>query len=449
MVVDLVQKYDGPVPRYTSYPTAPHFSPELDSEKYGAWLNELNPADPISLYLHVPYCREMCWYCGCHTKITKKDDPIAKYAEAMRAEIRTLIKALPGRFLISHIHWGGGTPSILSAEDFLSIMSLIAQHFDFTPNAERAIEIDPRTVDARKIKALADGGINRASLGVQDFNPVVQEAINRVQSFDVTKAAVDNLRANGINRINFDLMYGLPLQTTDDVRRTVQLSHSLKPDRIALFGYAHVPWMKTHMKLIRDEDLPGSIERVKQAQTAAEALLDLGYQQIGLDHFAHPEDEMSVALENKQLSRNFQGYTTDNSETLIGIGASSIGSLPQGYVQNVVSIQEYTRQVQNNGFAIGKGIAINKDDKLRREVIERLMCDLTVDLAAIVKKYDLPADFFVDELSRLLPFENDGLIERHEQKITVSEEGRFLVRTICAVFDSYLGKGPGRHSRAV
>lgn len=448
-MTSLAQKYDAAVPRYTSYPTSPHFSPEMDNEGYKKWLNELNPAKPISLYLHVPYCRKMCWYCGCHTKITLKNDPIAQYADALRSEIRLLAEALPARFSVSHIHWGGGTPSIIAADDFSSIMALIGEKFDFTDNAEKAIEIDPRTVDAKKIEALAKSGINRASLGVQDFNLQVQEAINRVQSFETTKQTVEELRAAGITAINFDLMYGLPLQTTDDVRKTVDLSYSLRPDRIALFGYAHVPWMKTHMKMIRDEDLPGTAERIAQAKAAADELVKCGYQQIGLDHFALPDDSMAIALNENVLHRNFQGYTTDESDALIGLGASSIGKMPQGYAQNIVSIHEYTRRVRGGEFAIAKGIDVTTEDKMRREVIERLMCDLVVDLDEVAGNYDQAGNVFSEELSRLIPFQEDGLISLDGMKILVSEEGRFLVRTVCAVFDTYLGKGAGRHSRAV
>lgn len=448
-MTNLAQKYSAAVPRYTSYPTSPHFTPKLDKETYAGWLNQLNPNDAISLYLHVPFCRKMCWYCGCHTKITNQYDPIANYAMALREELKLLVKALPAKFKVSHVHWGGGTPSILAADDFISIMNLVDQHFDYTENAERAIEIDPRTVDAAKIEALALSGINRASLGVQDFNPKVQAAINRVQSFDVTKLCVDTLRSNGIKNLNFDLMYGLPLQTTEDVKETVRLSHLLKPDRIALFGYAHVPWMKTHMKMIKDEELPDTDERLSQAKTAASELLKLGYIQVGLDHFARPGDSMSEALQNNDLHRNFQGYTTDDSETLIGLGASSIGKLPQGYAQNVISIHDYERQVSNRGFAIGKGIGISTEDKMRREVIERLMCDLEVNLADVVSKYDLPTTFFAGEYLRLQSFEEDNLLSLDGDKIVVTEEGRFLVRSICAVFDTYLGNGAGRHSRAV
>ncbi|MFT6559097.1 oxygen-independent coproporphyrinogen III oxidase [Sneathiella sp.] len=449
MTDNLARKYDAPVPRYTSYPTAPHFQPMDDGEEYGGWLQTLSRDTALSLYLHVPFCRQMCWYCGCNTKISQKDEPIAQYAAALRAELATVIKALPGRFTVSHVHWGGGTPSILAPDDFTSIMDMINTYFDYSENAERAIEIDPRTLDASVVEAMVAGGINRASLGVQDFNIKVQRAINRVQSFEATKAAVDSLRANGIERLNFDLMYGLPLQTVEDVRKTVALSHSLKPDRIALFGYAHVPWMKKHMRLINDADLPGTSERIAQAKAAADALLELGYVQIGLDHFARADDDMSLALKNGDLQRNFQGYTTDASDALIGIGASSIGKLPQGYVQNVTSIPDYERRVLNNGFAISKGVAVSTDDKMRREIIERLMCDLAVDLAEVANRYDVTPEYLDDELLRLRSFEEDGLLEISGRKILVLEEGRYLVRTICAVFDTYLGNGPGKHSRAV
>ncbi|GLQ05980.1 oxygen-independent coproporphyrinogen III oxidase [Sneathiella chinensis] len=449
MTVSLANRLEAAVPRYTSYPTAPHFSAFLDKEIYGAWLQELDPSVPVSLYLHVPFCRSMCWYCGCHTKISQKYEPIAGYASALRAEIRLLVKALPARFKVSHVHWGGGTPSILSSDDFASVMELIGSHFDYTEGAERAIEIDPRTADAPKIAALATAGINRASLGVQDFNPCVQEAINRVQSFEVTRDAVEALRANGIEGINFDLMYGLPHQTVDHVKETVRLSHSLSPDRVALFGYAHVPWMKTHMKMIRDEDLPGTAERVAQAEAAAAELSRLGYVQIGLDHFAKPDDDMAMALKEGTLQRNFQGYTTDDAETLLGIGASSIGRLPQGYVQNAVGIHDYERSVLNNGFATAKGVAVTTDDRMRRMVIERLMCDLVVDLAEIAGTFGQKTEIFDPELEALQEFRDEGLVTLEGKKVTVTETGRHLVRTVCAVFDAYLGNGKGRHSRAV
>lgn len=449
MINALAEKYNAPVPRYTSYPTAPHFRPISDTDFYANWLRELDPLEPVSLYLHVPFCKEMCWYCGCHTKVTKQYDPVADYAAALRAEIVNVARILPGRLKVSHLHWGGGTPSILSAEDFHSVMDLLGKHFEYTREAERAIEIDPRTVDDDKIQALATAGINRASLGIQDFSRKVQVAINRIQPFGLTHRVVKSLRASGISQLNFDLMYGLPLQDVAAVRKTIELSHELRPDRIALFGYAHVPWMKSHMKMINDDDLPTTAERAEQAMVAADYLKELGYTQIGLDHFASPDDPMTKALNTKQLKRNFQGYTTDTAKTLIGLGASSIGMMPQGYIQNVVSVHDYKRAAKTGEFAIAKAVAVTKDDKVRRDIIERLMCDLYVDLTQIEQDYELPEGSFQTELEALEILATDGLLTLDNKTISITDNGRFLVRTICAVFDTYLGKGIGKHSRSL
>lgn len=437
------------VPRYTSYPTAPHFSPAVTPQVYRDWLRALDPRKPLSLYLHVPFCQKMCWYCGCHTKIVARYDPVARYARALQAEIALLADTLPGHFSVSHVHWGGGTPTMLSAVDFSAIMSLIGDRFAIAEDAELAIEIDPRTVDRSKIEVLASAGINRASLGVQDFNREVQQAINRVQSFELTRDVTENLRAAGIDRINFDLMYGLPKQRVDDVLKTIELSHKLRPDRIALFGYAHVPWMKSHMKMIRDDDLPGSEDRFRQSNAAAERLLSLGYRQIGLDHFARADDAMSVALDDGRLSRNFQGYTVDGADALLGIGASSIGRLPQGYVQNIVPMQGYENEVLGGHFPAARGIAIDDDDRLRGLVIERLMCDLEVDLDAAARQFGADASYFTTELAELETFEADGLVSVQDNHIVILPAGRLLVRTVCALFDRYLSQGLAQHSKAV
>ncbi|WP_025898424.1 oxygen-independent coproporphyrinogen III oxidase [Sneathiella glossodoripedis] len=449
MITALAEKYNAPVPRYTSYPTAPHFRPVEDADFYSDWLRRLDPSEPLSLYLHVPFCKEMCWYCGCNTKVTRKYDPVADYAAALRREIALIAEQLPDRFTVSHIHWGGGTPSILSAEDFEATMGLLGDLFDYTPNAERAIEIDPRTADPEKIAVLARSGINRASLGIQDFSHKVQAAINRVQSFGLTYQVVKALRANGIEQLNFDLMYGLPHQDVAALRKTIELSHELRPNRIALFGYAHVPWMKSHMKMINEADLPSGSERAEQALVAADCLKELGYVQIGLDHFARPDDPMAIALGMNNLKRNFQGYTTDSAQNLIGLGASSIGMLPQGYVQNVTSVHEYKRAVANKGLPIAKAVAVTEDDRIRRYIIERLMCDLSVDFAEVETRNNLPSGSFQTELEALSILAEDGLLSLKGAKIEITETGRFLVRTICAVFDTYLGKGAGQHSRTI
>ncbi len=437
------------VPRYTSYPTAPHFSPNVTGQIYKSWLQALDPQKPLSLYIHVPFCHKMCWYCGCHTKVVARYDPISKYAKALRAEIKMLADALPGKFKVSHIHWGGGTPTMLSAADFSEIMGLIKDLFLITEEAELAVEIDPRTVDVQKIKALAASGINRASLGVQDFNPKVQEAINRVQPYELTKEVTENFRAAGIENINFDLMYGLPQQTVSDVLNTVDLSHKLRPDRIALFGYAHVPWMKSHMKMIRDEELPDSDARLQQTAAAAARLLALGYRQIGLDHFARVDDTLAAALEGGTLNRNFQGYTTDTAEALLGIGASSIGRLPQGYVQNVVSMRSYEDDVLAGHFPVVKGVRLSDDDRLRGLIIERLMCNLKVDLDAATRQFGVDCSYFSDEMNNLQAFEKEGIISIDGSHIAVQPAGRMLVRAVCAVFDVYLNQGLAQHSKAV
>lgn len=437
------------VPRYTSYPTAPHFTPAITGDLYEKWLRELDPSHPLSLYLHVPFCQEMCWYCGCHTKVVARYDPVARYAADLRAEIALVADKLSGRFSISHIHWGGGTPTMLSAEDFSEIMNDLRYRFDITDTAELAVEIDPRTITAEKISALAAAGINRASLGVQDFSPDVQRAINRIQSFELTQQVTENLRAAGIDQINFDLMYGLPRQTEREVLNTIDLAHTLQPDRIALFGYAHVPWMKNHMKMIREEELPGSDARYRQAQQATERLLGLGYRQIGLDHFARGDDAMVMALDAGRLKRNFQGYTVDDAAALIGIGASAIGRLPQGYIQNAVPMHSYAEMVAAGRLPIVRGIALTEDDRLRAQVIERLMCDFEVDLQAITRSFERAVDYFASEIEALAPFAEEGLLHFDGNKLKVLPKGRLLVRTICAVFDSYLAGGTARHSKAV
>ncbi|TNE34848.1 MAG: oxygen-independent coproporphyrinogen III oxidase [Alphaproteobacteria bacterium] len=437
------------VPRYTSYPTAPHFTEAIDESRYRDWLANLDPALPLSLYLHVPFCRKMCWYCGCHTKIVARYDPVRRYASVLLTEIDLLADQLPGKFDVSHVHWGGGTPTILEAADFKEIMSRIRARFNFSGSAEKAVEIDPRTVDTMKIAALAEAGINRASLGIQDFSPVVQQAINRVQSFEVTRETVKTLRENGISKLNFDLMYGLPLQTEEDVLNTVNLSHALRPDRIALFGYAHVPWMKSHMKMIRDADLPDSAARIHQADVAAMRLKELGYVQIGLDHFAHADDPLAIALEEGRLNRNFQGYTTDIAENLIGLGASAIGRLAHGYVQNAAPIAAYEKAVIGGEFPIVKGVELSADDRLRRRVIERLMCDSGVDLGAVASDFGVGLDYFEDEMPGIREYCEDGIATFEKGRLALTEEGRPLVRTVCALFDRYLGSGAARHSRAV
>ncbi len=445
----LLERYDKRVPRYTSYPTAPHFHPGINAATYARWLAAVEKNTPLSLYFHVPFCREMCWYCGCHTKVVRRYEPVGEYATTMADEVTLIGGMLEARPPVTHMHWGGGTPTILSADDLEHLMAKIRAGFNVAADAEIAVEMDPRTVTENHVRALARAGVNRASLGVQDFNEQVQKAINRVQPYEMTEQVVEWLRAAGIKAINFDLMYGLPYQTIDDVIRTVDLAAQMRPDRVAVFGYAHVPWMKTHQKMIPDESLPDAWQRFEQAEAAATRLAERGYRRIGLDHYALETDSMTEVLDKGHLRRNFQGYTTDEARALIGFGASSIGALPQGYVQNAVPLRAWGEAVRNGHPAVDKGIAVNDDDRLRRDIIERLMCDLEVDLSVEAARYGKSANEFSGEIEMLKPMIADGIATIDGDRISITEPGRPLMRAVCALFDTYLDSGVGRHSQAV
>jgi oxygen-independent coproporphyrinogen-3 oxidase len=445
----ILERYDRRVPRYTSYPTAPHFHAGITADTYLRWLAAIGPDSPLSLYFHVPFCHEMCWYCGCHTKIVRRYEPVGGYAATMAEEVKLIGAAIKTKPPVTHMHWGGGTPTILSVEDFAGLMTTIRESFAVAPDAEIAVEMDPRTVTEEMVAGLAKAGVNRASLGVQDFTDRVQSAINRIQPYEMTERVVGWLRSAGISGVNFDLMYGLPHQTFEDVKRSADLTAELKPDRVAVFGYAHVPWMKTHQKMIPDEALPDGNERFEQSETAAARLVENGYRRIGLDHFALPEDSMSKALEEGRLHRNFQGYTTDQAQGLIGFGASSIGALPEGYVQNAVPLRAWADAVRHGRPAVDKGVALTDEDRLRRDIIERLMCDLHVDLSVESRRYEKTAAHFRPELEALQPMAADGLVTIDADRIDITEIGQPLMRTVCAVFDTYLATGAARHSKAV
>ena len=383
----LIAKYSGPVPRYTSYPTAPQFNDGVGEADYRAWLAQIPQDRPLSLYFHIPYCDTLCWFCGCMTKITERYLPVTNYLARLLREIELAADALGPERPVEHIHWGGGSPTILKPRDVLRLADQTAKHFNLLDDVDFAVEIDPRGVNLDMARALADAGVTRASIGIQDFNPVIQKAINRVQPFDETKEVISNLRREGISNINLDLMYGLPHQTLGHVARTVNLALSLKPSRMALFGYAHVPWMKKHQRLIKEEMLPNSEERLEQSEHAAKLIMDAGYVRIGLDHFAHPEDDMAIAYLDGKLKRNFQGYTTDQAESLIGFGASAIGVNDGGYIQNHSSIHEYERCIDNGLLPVVRGVAVSDDDRLRRAIIQELMCNYHVDLDDMLAIY--------------------------------------------------------------
>jgi oxygen-independent coproporphyrinogen III oxidase len=443
------QQLERAVPRYTSYPTAPHFHSRIGAGEYQRWLGDINPASPVSLYLHIPFCRELCWYCGCNTRATTRTQPVTNYARRLAAEIGRVADLLPARMRTAHIHWGGGTPTILSPAEFLALHALLAERFDVDPAGDIAIEIDPRTLEQPMIEALAKAGVSRVSLGVQDFDPQVQKGINRWQPYEMTRRAVDDLRGAGIAAINFDLIYGLPHQTTEGMLATVDRSIELAPRRIALFGYAHVPWMKPHQRLIPQDSLPDSAARWALASAAAQRLVSAGYCWIGLDHFALPGDDLAKAASEGQLHRNFQGYTTDVADALIGFGASAIGALPQGYVQNNADVRLWSQAIDSGGLPIARGFELSGDDRLRRHVIERLMCDLDVDLAQAATAFGLDAQYFSAECEVLEDLAREGYLTIEGMRIALTSEGRPLMRLVAAAFDRYLDRGKGRHSRAV
>lgn len=444
---DLLKRYAAPVPRYTSYPTAPHFSPAVDAATYARWLDELGGDLPVSLYVHIPFCKELCWYCGCSTKITKQPAPIARYLEALLIEVETVGKRMKPGHRVTHMHWGGGSPSILAPDAITRLSSALHSRFSFAKDAEFAVEMDPRGLDTARVEAFASAGVNRVSIGVQDFDEKVQAAINRMQSFETTKWVVDTFRAHGVKGINIDLVYGLPHQTEDSVDRTMQHVLELAPDRIALFGYAHLPSRITHQRLIDEDVLPDTDARFAQATRAADRLTEAGFVTIGLDHYARPGDPMASG----NVRRNFQGYTTDDAAALIGLGASSIGRLPQGYVQNSTPIGEYERRVREGGLATVRGHAMTAEDAARGLVIERLMCDFAFPAEELRARFAHVAEPIIAQANALRDSDTDGIVARGEEAdgFRVTDDGRIFVRSICANFDTYLGKGKAQHSAGV
>lgn len=437
------------LPRYTSYPTAPHFGSDVSEADYRSWLADL-PADIHgSLYLHLPFCRSMCWYCGCHTTVATRDGPIRDYLRALRREAELVAGSLRRKLTVSHVHFGGGTPTIIEPADFLDLLALLRDLFAVSPKAEIAIEIDPRTLTNDMVAALGKGGVTRASLGVQSFDPIVQKAINRVQTFEQTAAAVEGLRAAGVRGINLDLIYGLPYQTVASCIDTVAQCLPLRPDRLSVFGYAHVPGFKKHQRRIHETTLPGSSARHGQAEAIAAALLAAGYRRIGLDHYALPGDAMAVAQKEGTLRRNFQGYTTDRSEVLLGFGASAIGRLPQGHVQNEVVIGRYVQRIGGGQLPTAKGYALSSEDRLRADLIERVMCDFRVDVEEVCRLHDRPFPVLAETFPSLVQLQADGVVRLEGAVVEVGPEALPLVRTVAAAFDAYLGTGGRTHSPSV
>lgn len=433
-----ILSFDRAVPRYTSYPTAPHFREGFKDTYYRQWLSTVPADEPVSFYVHVPFCPRLCWFCGCHTKITQREAPVVEYADYLMREAAILADAMPHRPAIKHLHFGGGSPTILSHATFSAVLDTLRRHFTFTHDAEIAVEIDPRNFTEGLAATYAKAGVTRVSFGVQDFDEKVMEAVNRPQLFSAVYQGINMAREYGINNINIDLMYGLPHQTPESMQRLASNVISLAPDRIALFGYAHVPWIKKHMRLIQDDTLPDVSLRYDLFEITAQSLQDAGYAPIGIDHFAKPDDALAIAAASGRLRRNFQGYTADPANTLLGIGASAIGQTARGYVQNTIHIPQYRDRIDAGLLPSEKCCALSQEDKLRSRVIESLMCNACVDLRAIYKFEGRLPDYLRDSVEKLRGYEKFGLLSIEDDGARICVHHRFAVRLACAAFDTYL-----------
>lgn len=445
MSPELIRKYALPVPRYTSYPTAPQFGEAVQSGTYSDWLEELPDAAPLSLYVHIPFCDTLCWYCGCTTKATKQYAPISNYLRSVINEISHVTQRTEAAQLVKHVHWGGGSPNILKPDDILRLSDALKAFFSYDSDCEFAVEVDPRTHTDEQTEAFMTAGLTRVSVGVQDFDEKVQKAINRLQSYETTKGVIEGFRERGIPSVNMDLVYGLPKQTMETATETIGRVIELQPDRIALFGYAHLPQRITHQRLIDDEDLPDPMQRFEMSSHLAQALTDAGYVRIGLDHFALPDDPLAQA----STRRNFQGYTNDECEALIGLGASAIGKLPQGYVQNTVATHDYHRRVREEGLAAVRGHAMSEDDRMRAFIIERIMCDFTFPAEEVVNRFGDMAKPMLETAHALVKRDEDGLLHPEGEGFSITQKGRPFVRTIAACFDAYLDSKNVRYSMGV
>lgn len=438
--------FDQRVPRYTSYPTAPVFSPEVGATEQTRALAALDPGQPVSVYLHIPFCERLCWFCACRTQGTKTLSPVESYLGTLEQELALLKDILPKGLRMGRMHWGGGTPTILPPEMIHRLAQAVRAVIPPTEDCEFSVEIDPTMVDRAKIAALAAEGMNRASIGIQDFDPLVQASIGRSQPFDVTRACVDDVRTAGIASLNADLVYGLPHQTTERLDDTVSKVLALDPDRVALFGYAHVPWVSRRQKLIPEEALPAEEARHGLATLAAARFTGAGMTAIGIDHFARPGDGLARAVETGHLRRNFQGYVDDTCPTLIGLGASSISRLPLGFVQNAPATAAYIQRIEAGQLAGARGHLMTDDDLLRARAIEMLMCDFRLDRVALRDGFSAQAAT-LDVQIALLEKQFGDLVKVTEDALIIAPEGRALTRIIASAFDAYVPEGI-RYSQA-
>ena len=448
-LTSLIERYDRPGPRYTSYPTAVEFHTGFAAQDYAARLAEANRSDaPLSLYIHVPFCEERCAYCGCAVIATRRRDVAATYLEYLEREIAMLAAALPNRRRVVQYHWGGGTPTYLSPEQIVRLDAAVRRQFDIAPDAEQAIEIDPRVTTQKQIALLRRLGFNRLSFGIQDFDDRVQQAIHRRQSEQTTRELYWAARDAGFESINFDLIYGLPLQTVESFKRTLASVVDLLPDRIAVYSYAHVPWIRPNQKAIDPLDLPDAAAKRRLLGTAIEAFTEAGYESIGIDHFALPDDELAVAARQRRLHRNFMGYTVRPAPDSVALGVSAISDVAGAFSQNFKSLARYYEAIDAGRFPVERGYALTTDDKIRRYAIAELMCNFHLDGAALLDRFGVTLrEYFTPELDRLSAPggpADDGLVVVGDNALTVTPRGRLFVRNVCMVFDRYLAAHEGR-----
>lgn len=444
LVVDpgLIRKYGGNGPRYTSYPTADRFVEAFNAVAYGHWLANRNVGGvvrPLALYVHLPFCDTICYYCGCNKIITKDHGRSAKYLKFLQREMRLVADRLGGDRLVGQMHWGGGSPTFLSEAELTELMGMIHSEFRLDPSGEYAIEIDPRKVGAGKVALLAQLGFNRMSLGVQDFNPEVQKAVHRIQSVDETREVVLAARRGGFKSVNMDLIYGLPKQGVESFERTLDTVLECDPDRIALYSYAHLPTVFKPQRRIAEADLPRPEEKLAILVRSIERLQAAGYLYIGMDHFAKPGDDLAVAQRQGRLTRNFQGYSSAGDSDIVGLGASAISKVGPVYAQNVKTLDEYYGRLESGEIPVLRGIELTPDDLARRAVIQALACHFAVSKEAVSIAHLIDFDrYFAVELGELKEMEKESLVALDDEWITVTPQGRLLVRAVCAVFDRYL-----------
>ena len=438
--------FDARVPRYTSYPTAPQFAGGVGPVTFTSWIEAIPAHSSISLYLHVPFCRRLCWFCACRTQGTSSDDPVIAYAKMLQSEILLLAKHLPKGVTLSRLHWGGGTPTLLAPGLIRDLAGAILDVAPLAEGAEFSGEIDPNEVDAARLDALTAAGMNRASIGVQDFDPEIQKIIGREQSFELTRDVVAMIRARGVTSLNADILFGLPHQTKARIADSVQKLLSFSPDRVALYGYAHVPWMSRRQQMIPSDAMPTPEERLDLYEVAKELFVADGYDEIGIDHFAKPTDGMAIAARTGHLRRNFQGYTDDTAQTLVGLGASSISKFPQGFAQNASGTSEHTHAIRDGHFSTHRGHAFVGEDRLRGRIIEALMCDFRVNRAELAA-YGIATEK-VDAMLTTVAKAFPGVVVLDDAALRILPQGRPLARMIARGFDAY-DQSKAKHSAAI